>query len=268
VENSTADNSADQPASYPTLSLMGVEEGNGSPPLLLLHGWGGNEQTLHLISDRIAGHRRTIRISLPGFGRSPEPPAPWGTWDYVDTVRRWILEHFPNQALDVVAHSFGGRIAVGLSARHPQLVNRLVLIASAGLRPKRSLNVKIKRLYSKQLRMLGGLLGGQIAAKLEIARQQLGSEDWRKASLLMRGTLSKVLDEDLSCEMKAITRPTLLLWGRRDTATPLWMGRAMELLIPDAKLVVIEKAGHYCYIDQPGDTIAAIWKHLELPEAW
>ncbi len=268
MADSEAKLATSQQGNYSTGNLVAVEEGDGSPPLLLLHGWGGDETTLRLITDRIAGHRRTIRVALPGFGKSPEPQSPWGTWDYVDVIRRWIVERFPNQPLDVVAHSFGGRVAIGLAGRYPELIKRLVLIGSTGLRPKRSLNVKLKRLYSKQLRMLGGLLGGSIEAKIESKRQQLGSEDWRQASPLMRGTLSKVLDEDLSCDMKEIKRPTLLIWGRRDTATPVWMGKAMQLLIPGSKLLIIEEAGHYCFVDKPGDTIAAIWKHLELPEAW
>jgi len=268
MADSDAKPSVNQTDNYSTGNLVCVEEGKGQPPILLLHGWGGSEQTLHLISDRLAGYRQTIRIALPGFGQSPEPHVPWGTWDYVDIIRRWVIEHFPNQPLDIVAHSFGGRIAIGLTARHPELVNRLVLIGSAGLRPKRSLSVKLKRLYSKQLRMIGGLLGGTISERIERKRQQLGSEDWRQASPLMRGTLSKVLDEDLSCDLKAIKRPTLLIWGKRDTATPIWMGRAMELLIPGSKLQIVDKAGHYCFIDMPGDTLAGIWKHLELPEAW
>ena len=221
MADADANTTVEQTGIYPTASLICSEEGQGTPPLLLLHGWGGDEQTLRLISDRIAGHRQTVRIALPGFGRSAEPPLPWGTWDYVDVIHRWIVEHFPNQSLDIVAHSFGGRVAIGLAARHPDTVNRLVLIGCAGLRPKRSLNVKLKRFYSKQLRMIGGLIGGTIATKIEKARQQLGSEDWRRASPLMRGTLSKVLDEDLSCDLKKIKHPTLLC-GKSEPVRDRW----------------------------------------------
>lgn len=245
-----------------------VEEGIDLPPLLLLHGWGGDSNSLKVISSRISGYRKTLRIALPGFGASPEPTEPWGTWDYVETINRWISDRFPNQPVDIAAHSFGGRIAIGLASHHPETVNRLILIGSAGLRPKRSFAVRLKRFYSKQLRSIGRIIKGKFGERIEIVRQQLGSDDWRNASPLMRGTLSRVLDEDLSSELKTITKPTLLIWGSKDTATPVWMGRAMELLIPGAELKIIEDTGHYCFLDRPGETTSAIWKFLELPEAW
>lgn len=170
--------------------------------------------------------------------------------------------------VDVIAHSFGGRIAIGLAARHPQRIGRLVLIGSAGLRPRRSLSVRLKRVWGRTLRRMAGVVGGELAAKIESARVRLGSEDWRRASPVMRGTLSRVLDEEMTQELRNIFHPTLLLWGSRDSATPLWMGRAMALLIPSAELVVVQGAGHYPFLDRPGEALSAIWKHLDLPAAW
>jgi len=137
---------------YNVDTIASNSAGEGSPPVLLFHGWGGNQTTMNSIAERLSNHRHTVSLALPGFGDSPEPPQSWGTWEYVETLYRWITAHFPNQPVDLIAHSFGGRIAIGLASRHPALVGKLVLIGSAGLRPKRSLRVNLKRFYSKQLR--------------------------------------------------------------------------------------------------------------------
>ena len=69
----------------------------------------------------------------------------------------------------------------------------------------------------------------------------------------MRDTLVKVVNEDLTGLLPQIKVPTLLMWGADDTATPVADGRLMEQLIPDARLVVLDNAGHYSYLDRLPD---------------
>lgn len=241
--------------------------GSGSPPVLLLHGWGGDEHALDCIGIPLSEHRRTISLSLPGFGNSPEPPDSWGTWEYVDIMTRWF-EYNRLDAVDVIAHSFGGRIAIALASISPHLVKRLVLIGSAGLKPVRSLKTRFKIATAKAIKGASRLAGDGMSEYLEKLRNQLGSSDWRSASPIMRGILVRVLQEDLTEELGRITVPTLLIWGRNDLATPPEMGKTMELLIPDSRLVIIPGCGHFCYLDRKGEVLSLIWKHLDLPPAW
>ena len=78
-----------------------------------------------------------------------------------------------------------------------------------------------------------------------------GSADYRAASGVMRGTLVRIVNEDLTPVLPTLHLPVLLIWGDQDTETPLEDGRLMERLIPDAGLVVFEGAGHYAYLEQP-----------------
>jgi pimeloyl-ACP methyl ester carboxylesterase len=252
---------------YPIDKISFVSEGSGEPPVLFLHGWGGNEDTLATLSAPLTPHRRTLRLALPGFGSSPEPEESWSSNDYVEVLACW-LDSQSLTRIDLIGHSFGGKIAVGLAASRPELVNRLVLIASAGLRPNRSFAVRAKVLYAKALRKTAGLVGGRLAKRLEIRWRKLGSEDWKAASPVKRGTLSRVIPEDMAESLKRVVAPTLLIWGTLDTATPIWMGRRMAELIPDVHLLALEGTGHYCFLERKGEVAAAIWKHLELPEAW
>jgi pimeloyl-ACP methyl ester carboxylesterase len=68
----------------------------------------------------------------------------------------------------------------------------------------------------------------------------------------MRGTLVRLVNEDLRTLLPHLHLPVLLIWGDADSETPLADGRLMERLIPDAGLVVFEGAGHYAYLEQTG----------------
>ena len=252
---------------YPLTALEQRSGGVGESPVALLHGWGGDLDTLSGLATPLTQQRRVIALSLPGFGGSPEPESSWGTWDYVALVRRWLEAEAP-AGTDIIAHSFGGRIAVGLAARHPELVNRLVLIGSAGLKPPRRLKTRVKIAAAKAMNRMAGLLGGKAAEWLSERKRLLGSADWQAASPVMRGTLSRVLREDLSRECRLIKAPTLLIWGEDDRDTPPILGRRMARLIPNARLVVVPGAGHYCFLDKRGEVLAQVWRHLGLNQAW
>ncbi|MFH0766430.1 MAG: alpha/beta hydrolase [Calditrichota bacterium] len=241
--------------------------GQGQPEVLLLHGWGGNLDSLTALADPLSCQRRVWALSLPGFGDSPPPPTGWGTGEYVQLVRLWLEAKGLSQ-VDIIAHSFGGRIALSLASHHPDMVKRLVLIAAAGLRPQRSLKTRAKLMISKSLNRIGRVAGGSVKAWLDQRKERLGSADWRAASPRMRMVLSRVIGEDLTPDLGLVKASTLLIYGDKDTATPVSMGNRMAALIPESKLVVLKGAGHYCFLDQKGDVLAAIWRHLELPPAW
>ncbi len=235
--------------------------GDGEPAVLFLHGWGGDCFSLDIISVPISKHRRVISLSLPGFGRSPEPELPFGTWDYVDVVLDWLLKH-EIQQVDVIGHSFGGKIAMGLSALYPELVHRLVLIASTGLRPCRSLKTRLRLVTAKSYNLLMKFAGKRMKEWAHRRRERLGSSDWRNASPVMRSVLSRTLGEDITGEMTKIKASTLLIFGSVDKDTTPESGKKMNKHIRDSKLVIIPGAGHYCFLDQKGKVLSEIWSHL------
>jgi pimeloyl-ACP methyl ester carboxylesterase len=67
----------------------------------------------------------------------------------------------------------------------------------------------------------------------------------------MRQTLVNSVNEDLTPLLSRITQPTLLIWGDKDTATPLAHAKIMEKHIADSGLVVFENAGHFSFLDKP-----------------
>lgn len=67
----------------------------------------------------------------------------------------------------------------------------------------------------------------------------------------MRAIMSKVVNEDLTPLLSSVSKPTLLIWGENDTATPISDAKKMEQLIPDAGLVSFPGCGHYSFLENP-----------------
>ena len=239
--------------------------GTGEIPVLLLHGWGGSTESWLPVWRDLGEYRRLINIDFPGFGQSPEPSDAWGVGDYADFLLAF-LDGLGETRIDVIAHSFGGRVALVMNQKRPDLIRKQVLTGAAGLRkPPESGAAKtprgMKGLYDNAL--THQLLGDKAIEKIRnFVRSRFGSEDYKNATPRMREVFQKVVNEDLSYCLDGIRASTLLLWGRNDTATPLWMGQEMERRIPDAALVIFENAGHFAYLEQYQRFIAIIKNFL------
>ncbi len=238
-----------------TLEVAGLpvhfaEAGSG-PPVVLLHGWGGSIASFGPIPSILAEHCHVIALDLPGFGQTPLPDRAWGARDYATMVGGFIRQRELAPVV-VVGHSHGGRTAIALAAREPELIRKLVLVDSAGLVPRRSARYYLQVSSFKALRHVVSLplLKRWENRILPWAYRTLGSGDYQAAGdPVRRATLVKVVNGDLRQLLPLIQAPTLLIWGSEDRVTPLADGKLMERLIPDAGLVILEGAGHFSYLD-------------------
>ena len=117
--------------------LLAEKTGSTPPAVVALHGWARSGADFAAIVsglDAVAPH-------LPGFGPADEPPVVWGTEDYADLVADAIRPFGP---VVILGHSFGGRVAVRLAARHPELVSGLVLTGVPLLRPPATSKPKLQ----------------------------------------------------------------------------------------------------------------------------
>lgn len=213
-------------------------------PVLFLHGWGGSSDSFFPLFNHLKDHFEIFAIDFPGFGRSSMPPSTWGVEEYAHLVYSF-LEGLGIKRTHIVAHSFGGRVAILLSAKYPESVNKLVLVNSAGLIPKRGYKYYFKVYLFKVLKRLYLLLGRD----LEPLYRRYGSRDYREAGEL-RPIFKKVVNQDLSPFLPLIKAKTLLVWGDEDRETPLYFGEIMRKRIPDAELVVFKGAGHFSYMER------------------
>lgn len=219
-------------------------------PVIIMHGWGCNVDTVASIENIFKGKMRVINVDLPGHGKSSEPPSVWGVEDFTAMMEKFI-SMLGLEKPSLIGHSFGGRISILLSSRGD--VDKVLLIDAAGIKPKRSLSYywkvySFKAMKNTVMLLCGKKKGTEIVDKI---RGKKGSADYRNSSPRMRAIMSKCVNEDLKYAMPSIKVPVLLVWGEDDTATPLSDAQTMKKLIPDAGLVSFPGCGHYSFLDNP-----------------
>ena len=96
-----------------------------------------------------------------------------------------------------------------------------------------------------------------LTSLVELGKSFIGSHDYRKSGP-MRETLVKVLAEDSEPLLPKISCRTLLIWGEKDTITPIADGQLMQLLIANATLEIIPNADHDPHLEAPQKVSAAI----------
>lgn len=212
---------------------VGEKFGTTPPEVLALHGWGRSGADFARI---LQGHN-ALALHLPGFGVAPPPPDPWSPGDYADHLAK-ALDGLPPQV--VVGHSFGGRVAVRLAARHPHLVSALVLTGVPLTRVKPPTRSAPGFALAKRLHRWG--LVSEKA--MEHARQKYGSRDYAHALGVMREILVKTVGEDYLDDAAKISVPVTLVWGEADEPAPVEAAQKSLDYFRRATLRVVTGAAH------------------------
>ncbi|MBR1770980.1 MAG: alpha/beta hydrolase [Lachnospiraceae bacterium] len=228
--------------------------GDGAETVVILQGWGTHLGVYDSVAEAIAEQYRVIQFDLPGFGGSDEPREAWNVDAYADFFLQFMQVLGIERAC-LIGHSYGGRMIIKLAAREnlPFEITRIVLIDSAGILPKRSAAQKWKvRRYKLLKKILDRKLVHALFPELiDDWKSRQGSADYRNATPMMRKCLVMAVNEDLTELLPRIRQEVLLIWGDKDTATPIEDARLMEERIPNAGLAVLSGTGHYSFLEQP-----------------
>ena len=228
--------------------------GTGDNTILCLHGWGGSTASFAGLINRIVEHggARAIAVDFPNHGKTPAPDTVWHVGDFKAQILA-LLDELQLERVDIVAHSFGGRVALLLASENPERVGRMLLTGCAGLVAPKSAKQKLRNGAANAFKgMLESspvqrVFGSKANSLLDQLQTRFGSEDYRQLTPQMRETFVNIVEEDLSRCLPLIKAPTFLFWGENDTATPLWMGQRMAQEIPDAAIQVVPGADHFAY---------------------
>ena len=128
------------------------EHGDGDP-LVLMHGGLVDARFFEPNLGPLAERFHVTALDLPGFGESRGPTRPWGTFDYAEFVESF-LERIELPKATLVGHSFGGKTSIALASRRPDLVQKLVLVDSAGIVPRRGVGYYARVYLVKAARRL------------------------------------------------------------------------------------------------------------------
>ncbi|MBQ8557058.1 MAG: alpha/beta hydrolase [Clostridia bacterium] len=229
--------------------------GTGSRRVVLLHGWGCSTKLMKPVADHLSKDMTVLSVDFPAHGKSGRPAEPWGVPEFAACLLELLkrLEFLP---CSVIAHSFGGRVTIELASADASLFERIILTGAAGIKPPSSGQAsKRTQTYKRLKAVCEGMKKARIFGSLperwnEALIQKYGSKDYAALDPEMRKTFVKVVNYDQTDKLASIRNSTLLVWGDKDTETPLWMGQKMEKAIPDSGLVVLSGGTHFAYLEQ------------------
>ena len=226
---------------------ISYEEAGSGKDVVLLHGWGQNKEMMSYIFNHLKESFHVVSLDFPGFGESEDPKEVWTMDDYEAVFSEFLKELNINNPI-LIGHSFGCRVAIRYAAHNQANVHKMCLTGAAGIKPKRGLDYQIKTKAYKAGKWF--LKVTHQDEKLEELQNNSGSEDYRNAKGVMRGTFVNVVNDDLTPLLKDVICPVLLVWGDKDDAVPLWMGEMMEKEMKDAGLAIFDGDDHFAYWHQ------------------
>lgn len=214
--------------------------------VLLLHGWGDNLHTFASLISELSNEYEVYAIDLPGFGGTETPIDFYSLKRYSLFIKHFVEKLSISKVHAVVGHSNGGAIAIKLLANNVIEVDRLVLLASSGIRSDNKNTKKAVRITAKLVKIPAKLLPNKIQKQLKTkAYSALGSDMYVTEN--MQGTFKQIVSEDLLKESADIKQNTLLIYGDKDCATPVSFGEKYRSKIRNSKLCVIDGAGHFVH---------------------
>lgn len=234
--------------------------GSGSKTAVMLQGWGTDLGMYDSVANAINDKYTFVQFDFPGFGGSDEPKEAWNVDAYADFFLK-LMDALKIESASLIGHSYGGRVIIKLASRKdiPFTIENIVLIDSAGIVPEKTLKQKLKIANYKILKNIFGikLIYTLFPELVEDWRNRQGSDDYRNASPIMRQCLVMAVNEDLRHLLPDIKQDTLLVWGDKDTATPISDAKIMESMISGSGLVVLDGCGHFSYLEKP-----AVFKNI------
>ena len=212
--------------------------------IAFLHGWGGGLESFIGSAKMLKDSYRCLLFSF----LEEVPNEPFHLDDYANYVKE-VVSKYNFSELIIVGHSFGGRIALRVATT--SVVDKLVLVDSAGLKPKRTIKYYLRVIDYKMKKLLGWSTKG------------CGAKDFISLCPIMKKTFSNIVNEFQDDELKFIRCKSLIFWGENDMETPLYMARRLAQNISNNVLFVAKGCGHYSYLESPSEFIQQLTKFIE-----
>lgn len=203
---------------------------------VLLHGWGCSLKSLKFCEEFLE-NQNLLFVDFPPFGESDKSIEDWTIFTYANMVIS-LCEHLGLKNINLVGHSFGGRVAIIISVLRKTDVQKLVLVDSAGIKPRRSFKF-YWRLWKYKLKKK---LGKDVS--------NCGSADYRALDEGMKKVFNNIVNTHLEEFLPLIEAQTLIVFGEQDKVTPVYMAKILNKKIKNSRLEILQGAGHFCFDDR------------------
>lgn len=225
--------------------LTGYNRVGKGKQVLILHGWGDSSVSWKDFAKKLADQYEVIVVDLPGFGATQAPTAAWNLTDYANFIRDF-LRKIGAKPYGIIGHSNGGAIAVRGVGQGIFQVEKLLLLASAGVRGTSSQ----KGLYiiSKVGKVMASSLPKRMQRSLRKGLYHKIGSDLLVAEH-MQATFKRIVRDDVRADAAYISTPTMLVYGELDTETPVSLGRQLHDAIEGSAFQELPGVGHFLHRD-------------------
>ena len=218
----------------------------GGVPLVLVHGLGDRDESWAPMLKRLknAGFH-VYAPDLLGYGRSPRP----ADGDYsMAGESRFVFDFIQAlglQKTDLGGWSMGGWVALTLAHDHPEVLNRVVLFDSAGLKFKPAYSFDVfKPQTPDAVQKLWSLMEPEARPLPSNVRQAIVRSMQTSQDTVDKNLQSMRAGPTVDGFLPTLTEPLLIVWGSTDQLTPLALGRQMHAMVPRSELDIVEGCGH------------------------
>lgn len=245
-----------------------IERGSG-PPLLLVHGFPSNAAAWSAIVPRLEAERSMVALDMVGFGQSTRQPRRPMTGDaYADRLAA-LLDALGLERVDAAGLSWGGSVVQRLAARHPERVNRLVLLAAVSaahvlpLRTTNLLGLAVAVRFPAIARRVVRRFLARTSADPDLPVEALVRAYVEPLSLPGTLTAMRRFVRDTAAtqpiDLGAIMAPTLVVVPQADRIVPPAAGKEIAALIPNARYEPLPGVGHAVQFEAP-DRVAELMR--------
>jgi pimeloyl-ACP methyl ester carboxylesterase len=223
--------------------------GGDGPPLLLIHGVASRSSDWADLLPELTKTHRVYALDLLGHGDSDRPTdSDYSITTHTEKVLG-LMDHLQLAKPDIMGVSMGGWIAMKLASEHPERVQRLVLVSSAGLAFETKIN---EATFAPQsIDELRATLAMQTDRSVPDFLLRDFLRESKKKSWVHRRTLQSILTrgELLDGKLQRVTMPVLLVWGTKDKVVPFAVAGKLQKELPQARLVKLDGCGHLALIE-------------------
>jgi pimeloyl-ACP methyl ester carboxylesterase len=233
-------------------ALHVARAGSGTPLLLLHHDIGTLEKLPFY--DALAQQFTVLVPSHPGYDKSERPAWMRNVRD-VAAVHQWVLAHYRLSDVSVVGLGFGGWIAAEMATMAPRAFKKLVLVGAMGIKPERG-EIADQALVSYIDYVRLGFSDQSVYDRLygaETPVKTLEQWDLNREMTFRIAWKPYMYNASLPHLLGGVTTPALVVWGKKDRVVPLECGERYVKALPQARLSVIEGAGHFVEMEKPDE---------------
>ncbi|MBO6793916.1 MAG: alpha/beta hydrolase [Balneolaceae bacterium] len=268
-----------------SVSIAYMDTKVGNETIILIHGLGSYGPAWTHNIEALSERYRVIVPDLPGYGMSSKNLQPVSLISFAEAISE-LINHLEIEKVTLAGHSMGGQIAMTLALENPSLVEKLVLVAPAGIETFNAQQATMLKSFVTPASVCNTSQEQSLAnyrlnfyqmpeSALFMIEDRFAMEkrkDFEQYCASVSGSVAAMLDEPVYDRLAEITQPTLIIFGENDalipnkylnpTLTTQQIAKTAEEMIQNSRSILFENAGHFVQFEKPAATNKAILEFL------